>query len=158
MSYEHYPVGKDSIVLKEQTDFPYFGKIEIYRKGNKIFNYSEKNLEIEGYPYQVCTEYDSVNSHWFYIFKYSDRPAPNKYLIVKGNLKEIKLIGITKNSSADILGDIDYDGFIELGGLSEYTDSKTNFKKDYKIIKIKEGFPEDTILTKLFVNKIIKIR
>ncbi len=152
-TYDHGKLDRDSIVLsrKEKDYLPYFSKILIFRKGKCIFRYTEKYLEIEGYHGAIFKEQeDRENQCYYYIFRYSDRPSPDKFLIVKTTSDTTCLFGITPNSSAEIFDDIDYDGFFEIGGFKYYGQpgDEQPSEDPYLIFEIRTGFPKDTLLTK----------
>jgi hypothetical protein len=72
-------------------------------------------------------------------------------------------LGITDNSTAEIFGDIDYDGKFEIGGFTylfqgskggEKPDS-TFYNKSYKVFEIDVGFPIDRKLTNYFLKKLL---
>ncbi len=164
LSYYHGKHERDSVVARKpsEPDLPYYGEIEIFRKGKSLFKYSEKYMELEAHPGVLFKEHGDWDDIC-YIFRYNDRPNPDKFLVVRiKNSKAFKL-GITDNSTAEIFGDIDYDGKFEIGGLSylfqaskegEKPDS-TFYSNSYKVFGIDSGFPVDKKLTKYFLNLLL---
>jgi len=74
-----HELEKDSIVLrrKERNDLPYYSELLIFRKGKRIFNYTKKYLEIEGYQGAIFKEQEDRNTTGhYYIFRVSDRTSP----------------------------------------------------------------------------------
>jgi hypothetical protein len=88
-----------------------------------------------------------------YIFELLGAPGPSSFLVIKSSLDSTYLLGQTKSSSAEIFGDIDYDGNFEIGGFEwfcEADDSDCHPKDLYSVFEIRKGFPIDTALTTYF--------
>ena len=154
MSYQHCGIGSDSIVLTSEIDSELYNKILIYRDKKIIFEYGDKNLEVIGSPFSVCIEHEILTcKEYFYIFRLFNAPGPNMYLIIKSSKDRTSFFGTTKSSTAEIFGDIDYDGKFEIGGFEWYceADDSTCLPKDlYSVFEVDSGFPVDTTLTKFF--------
>ncbi|MDP3443873.1 MAG: hypothetical protein Q8T08_13520 [Ignavibacteria bacterium] len=154
LSYQHCGLGIDSIVLTRESDSELYDKILIYRDKKMIFEYGDTNLEVLGSPFSVFIEHEILTcKEYFYIFKLFNAPGPYKYLIIKLSKDIISYFGTTKSSTAEIFGDIDYDGKFEIGGFEWYceTDDSTCQPKDlYNVFEVDSGFPVDTTLTKYF--------
>lgn len=151
ISYFHGDIDRDSVVLSgvEDSEFQYFSKIDIFRKGKKMFELEDKNMELQGFQGKCFIE-TSNDKGYFYIFTYNDRPLPNKYLIIKVESDSVYLFGITGNSTAEIFGDIDRDGMFEIGGYQDYND------KNIYVFEISDKFKKDKTLSDC-LNKVIKI-
>ena len=151
---QHCGLGSDSIVLTRDNGNELYNKILIYRDHKLIFEYGNKSIEIKGTPFSIFTEHEILScKEYFYIFKLLNAPGPDKYLIIKSTKDKTSYFGTTKSSTAEIYGDIDYDGKFEIGGFEWYceADDSTCHPKDlYNIFKVDSGFPEDTTLTKYF--------
>jgi hypothetical protein len=154
LSYQHCGLGSDSIVLTRDNGNELYDKILIYRDQKLIIEYGDKDLEILGSPFSVCTEHEILTcKEYFYIFKLLNAPGPDKYLIIKSSKDKTSYFGTTKSSTAEIFGDIDYDGKFEIGGFEWYceADDSTCHPKDlYSVFEVDSGFPVDTTLTKYF--------
>lgn len=112
----------------------HFNKIEfLVNDSVPIFNHKLQKSSIVGYSNKTCTFYDD-----FFIFKTSDQPNPDKYLVFKNEKNKINFYGETENVSGEIFGDIDQDGKFEIGGY-------TTFHKDTLISRGK------------FINKNIRV-
>lgn len=141
----------DSVVLVGES--PLFHRLEIFRGKNKILDYSEMTLEIIGNPLNFLVEYDNGKGEYFYIIRLLNAPEPDKFLIVKTTKLEAKIFGITEPNSAEIFGDVDYDGKFEIGGLTQWcpgADPTCMPENFYKVFEIDDHFPLDTALTKYF--------
>lgn len=158
-SNSHCGMGSDSIVLTREKAVDLYNKIKIYREHKLIFEYGYENLEVEGFPFSVFVEHEiSLCKEYFYIFKLFNAPEPSKFLIIKTDKDKTIYFGTTKSSSAEILGDIDYDGKFEIGGYEwycEYGDSACNQMDLYNVFEVDTNFPTDTILTRC-LKQIIK--
>jgi hypothetical protein len=153
-SNPHCGLVSDSIVLTSNNDEELYNKILIYRDHKLIFEFGDKDLEILGSQFDVCKEQENLLCReYFYIFKLLNAPGPAKYLIIKSTKDKTSYFGTTKSSTADICGDIDYDGKFEIGGFEWYCEANdtTCHPKDlYSVFKVDSGFPIDTALTKYF--------
>ena len=131
----------DSVVLTTQQDdiLPMYSGIEIYRKGKLIFNYRNNEVEIRGFSNSFFTEYFNKKKSFDYIFKCDDRPNPDKYLIVRTDSDTTFLLGISENSTGTIFGDIDLDGYFEIGGQKTWIEG--NEKPIITVFRIDNNFP-----------------
>jgi hypothetical protein len=80
-------------------------------------------------------------------------PQPSKFLILLSTKSEVTLFGITKPSTAEIFGDIDYDGKFEIGGFEDHCeagDRQCNRKSNYSVFELDKDFPIDKKLTRYF--------
>jgi hypothetical protein len=159
----------DSVVLSNpfEENMPYFTTINIFRKNTKIFTFHDSSVEFDGSDI-IFTEHllkSAKNSQL--IFRCSGRPGDDYFFVIQQTEKGYRKLGYTPTSSSEIFGDIDHDGFFEIGGfenLHEYGNTKEelikNVKREYKIFKIKDSFPLDTILMNrmlpIVLNNIIK--
>ena len=158
-SYSHCGLGRDSIVLTREKSVDLYNNIRIYRAHKLIFEYGYENLEVEGFPFSVFVEHEiSFCKEYFYIFKLFNAPDPSKFLIIKTAKDKTIYFGTTKSSSAEIFGDIDYDGKFEIGGCEWYCesgDSTCNQMNLYNVFEVDTNFQTDTTLTRC-IKQIIK--
>jgi hypothetical protein len=154
LSYQHCGLGSDSIVLTRESNNKLYNNVLIYRDQKLVFEYGVKDLEVLGSPFSVCTEHEILTcKEYFYIFKLLNAPGPDKFLIIKSSKDRISYFGTTKSNTAEIFGDIDYDGKFEIGGFEWYceADDSTCHPKDlYSVFEVDSGFPVDASLTKYF--------
>lgn len=154
LSYQHCGLAGDSIVLNRDNSDEMYNKIYIYRGQKIIFEYTDKDLEIIGSPFCIFTEQEIITcKENFYIFKLSNAPGPDKFLIIKSTKDTTSYFGTTKSSTAEIFRDIDYDGKFEIGGFEWYceaSDSSCFPKNLYSVFEVDTGFPIDTTLTMYF--------
>ena len=163
-SYHHGGLDKDSVVLLSKIDkSDFYNQIQIFRGQQKIFDHKDKNLEIIGTPLNFFIEQDiKTYSEYFYILRLFNGPSPDKFLILKTTKEKTTLFGVTDSNTADIFGDIDYDGKFEIGGLIDYCEAgpdgqtRCPYKDMYKVFEIDDNFPTDTLLTKYFKELIKK--
>jgi len=156
------------ILLSKLTD-PYdlhlYGKIEFIIDNKIALEYKEKYLEIEGYQDNVCTFFQQQENGGFvsfYVFRYNNRPSPDKFLVFKQIGNEIKFIGTTEQSTADVFGDIDLDGKFEIGGFNTNCEPGTKendqpshplFCIDHlRVYEIGDIFIRDTIVERFIKN------
>jgi hypothetical protein len=146
--------NKDSIVLVGPSPF-HFG-IQVYREKKKILDYTDKELQINstdsnGNDSKWFTEYKG--SEDFYIITVFGGPGPDQFLVFKVTKSSVFVLGKTEPNSAEIFGDIDFDGKFELGGLRAYCqggDDACHSVDYYRAFEIAEGFPTDSALTNYF--------
>ena len=151
----------DSIVMSKSVNMigsDFYDKINIYRKNQLIYEYNETNYEIMGYQKKLMTQFNSNELKMnFYIFELFNAPGPSKYLIISTNRDTTINLGITASSSAEIFGDIDYDGVFEIGGLEDYcrpdSENPCHPIDYYNVFEVKSGFPIDTSLTAIIKNR-----
>jgi hypothetical protein len=146
----------DSIVLIGGTS-PFFEGVEFFRNQKSILRYTTDDLQI------YSTDDNGNDSNWFtehkdkngslYIIRVFNGPAPDRFLIVRSTSSDIRTLGITEPNSAEIFGDIDFDGIFEIGGFSQYCqggDKNCNPSNYYSIIELEQGFNVDRKLTDFF--------
>lgn len=160
LSYQHGGLEKDSVILLS-TDSEFYDRIKIFRGQQLILDYSEKYLEIIGTPQNVFVEHARRTlNEYFYIFKIFGGQNPNSFLIIVTSKNRTSIFGTTDSNSADIFGDIDYDGKFEIGGWTDYCqEDEANKCPDldlYKVFEIEDNFPTDTTLTTIFKQLLMK--
>jgi hypothetical protein len=163
ISYHHGRLERDSVVLisnDDESDF--YDQIQIYRGQKLIFDFKEKNLEIIGTPENVFVEHTiKTYEMYFYIFKMFGGPSPNRFLIIRTSKDKTSIFGKTDTNSADIFGDVDYDGKFEIGGWTDYCQEDESHKCPdldlYTVFELDDNFPTDNTLTTFF-KKLIKSR
>jgi hypothetical protein len=161
-SYQHGGLGKDSVVLLRSDDkSDYYDHIQIFRGQQRIFDHTDHNLEIMGTPLNFFTEqYIEADKGYFYILRLFNAPSPDKFLIIKTTKEQTTLFGVTDSNSADIFGDIDFDGKFEIGGWIDHCQeggpTKCPDTDLYKVFEIGDNFPPDTVLTTFFKGLIKK--
>jgi len=164
-SFQHGRLSKDSVVLtnmgNKETDF--YNSINVFRNGKLIYSQYDPTWELIAYPGKLFVEqWNGPEQNYYYIFELSGGPSPSKFLIVNTNINETKFFGITPSSSAEIFGDIDFDGVFEIGGFIDYCqeDSKSKCPDStlYQIIKVTDNFPIAKDLTTYFRRILMKIK
>jgi hypothetical protein len=155
----------DSIVLSEpfEKDMPYFTRIEIFRNGKPIFAFRDSTAEIDGSGDLFIEHMIGRWPNFYLIFRCSGRPQVDYFLVLQKSEKGYVNIGYTPSSSAEILGDIDYDGEFEIGGFENLheagdTDKEVcaSLKREYKIFEVKKGFPVDSKLMKTMLPLVLE--
>ncbi|WHZ07087.1 MAG: hypothetical protein OJF59_000840 [Cytophagales bacterium] len=163
ISDHHGRLERDSVVLisnNEESDF--YDQIRIYRGQKLVFDFKEKYLEIIGTPKNVFAEHTiKTYEMYFYIFKMFGGPSPNRFLIIRTSKDKTSVFGKTDSNSADIFGDVDYDGKFEIGGWTDYCQEDKSHKCPdfdlYIVFELDDNFPTDKTLTTFF-KKLIKSR
>ena len=153
-SYWHGEMEKDSVVLIRDPESEFYNKILIYRDKKLKYESNDSNMQIEATPYGLFVEQEIIGyKSYYYIFRLFNAPDPSQFLILYITKDSITQFGITKPSTAEIFGDIDYDGKFEIGGFESYCeagDKKCISKDLYSVFKIDKGFPIDKKLTNYF--------
>lgn len=87
------------------------------------------------------------------------------YLVIQKGVNGYQNIGFTPSSSAEIFGDIDFDGIFEIGGIGDLPESGgtdkeivAGIKQGYKVFEVRKGFPVDSILTNTLMPLVLKNR
>jgi hypothetical protein len=164
-SYQHGSLPKDSVVLtyigNEETDF--YNSIKIFRNEKLIFTQYDPTWELIAYPGKLFVEqWNGPEPNYYYILELFGGSSPSKFLIINTKINETKLFGITPASSAEIFGDIDFDGIFEIGGFFDYCqeDSKSKCPDStlYQIFKVTDNFPVAKELTTYFRNILMRIK
>ena len=149
----HGSIQKDSIVLVLDSDSEFSNNIKIFRDNKLLFEINDSSLQIK-IDGQYFREFEiKPYEAYFYIFELHNAPQPSKFLILLSTKREVTLFGITKPSTAEIFGDIDYDGKFEIGGFEDYCeagDRQCNRKSYYSVFELDKDFPFDKKLTTYF--------
>lgn len=139
---------KDSVVLVKYGDYPFFEKVQIFHEQKKILDYSEDGLAIMGSPSNFFVEVNEGKGQ-FYILRLFNGPSPDKFLVIRNKV----ILGVTEPNSAEIFGDVDYDGKFEIGGLTAWCpggDKSCHPGDHYRVFELDDNFPTDKILTDYF--------
>ncbi len=156
LSYQHDGLEQDSIILLDSNnDNEFYDRIQIFRGQQHILDYSEKNLELVGTPKNLFVEHSRRTlNEYFYIFKIFGGQSPDSFLIIFTSKEKTSIFGKTDSNSAEIFGDVDYDGKFEIGGWTDYCqEGESNKCPDldlYRVFEIEDNFPIDTTLTTIF--------
>ncbi len=156
LSYQHGGLAKDSVILlSNDNDNKFYDRIQIYRGQKLILDYSEKNLELIGTPKNLFVEHSRRTlNEYFYIFKMFGGQSPDSFLIIFTSKEKTSIFGKTDSNSAEIFGDVDYDGKFEIGGWADYCQECESIKCPdldlYRVFEIEDNFPIDTTLTTIF--------
>jgi hypothetical protein len=150
-SYWHGGMDRDSVVLIRTSPSEMYSKLRIYRNQRLKYESNDSMSQFECVPYGLFVEHEiACYKSYYYIFRLLNAPDPSQFLILYVTKDSITQFGITKPCTAEIFGDIDYDGKFEIGGLETYceADDKTCLSKDwFSVFKIEKGFPIDRKLT-----------
>jgi hypothetical protein len=163
ISSHHGQLERDSVqLLKSEDSNRFYDQIKIFRGQQLIFNHSDKDLEIIGTPKATFVEHDiETYSQYYYIFKIFEGESPESFLVIKTTKDQTSIFGKTDTNSADIFGDIDYDGKFEIGGWTDYCQEDESHKCPdldlYTVFELGDNFPTDTTLTTFF-RQLIKDR
>lgn len=143
LSYHNF-YGKDSVVLKDLDVF--YSKIEIYRNGKILLMHTTDELEISTDRFGVFNE---ING--FYIFTKFSAPDPNSYIVFKSDKNGVKLIGEVPKNTGIIMGDLNYDGCLEIGGYDSYDNGSI------QVYKVCESITKDEKLRNSFKRLIFEM-
>lgn len=137
---------RDSVVLKgvAEPGMHLYSGIEIHRRGVKLFD-STTREEIEGFEGHTMREFQGKAGRQ-YVFTISDRPSPDKYWVLELRGDSVVSLGFTPNSTAEVFGDVDADGFVEVGGIEAYHDATG--ENSFRVFELRKGFPRDARLEK----------
>jgi hypothetical protein len=156
----------DSVVVSDLSEpgLPFYTAIKVYRKGKIIYTHKDTTIELCGSGRNLFTEACiPETSDSYLIFTASGRPGADYFLVLKKTKDTYTKLGTTPYSTAEIFGDIDYDGVFEIGGLRGYDDggesideSLKMIAREYQIFEIKNGFPLDSTLMKALLPTVLK--
>ncbi len=129
-----YIIGDLKFVFSNLTD-PYdlglYQRFEVKRKDSSQVTIESKTLELEGQSFDLSSDYIfKTDSTTFYLITANNRPEPNYYYILKQSKQKIELIGQTEPLTKELFGDVDNDGFLEIGGFNTHCQGAT--EEDYK--------------------------
>lgn len=141
----------DTVFLTNKQDplMSVYGQLTLNRKGKVLLNYYENDMEIRGSQDAIFDEYYTPNIGHLYFFRYDDRPLYDRVLVICSKKDTAFVVGITENNSNTIFGDVDLDGFFEIGG------QKQQNNRESVVFEIRDRINIDTTLTQI-LNKLIK--
>ncbi len=139
------PGDSISLGMPVEPSVSTYSEITIFRKGIPIFHFQSDSLEVRGYQGSLVTENYNPSGYMEYIFKCDERPEPDRYLVVRIRKDTATLLGVSPHSSGEIFGDVDLDGYFEIGGVSSWTEEGDT--PEFRVFKVDEKFPVDRRLT-----------
>lgn len=110
---------RDSIVLDDpkDEDIPCYSRLRVFRKSKVVL--------LEHMLLPACVEDKKVlnvfrsSSFAEIIIEADDRPLVSRWLVIRrSNSGDYHVLGLSPSSTGEILGDIDGDGIVEIGGYS----------------------------------------
>ncbi|TNE27296.1 MAG: hypothetical protein EP346_12855 [Bacteroidetes bacterium] len=129
-----YSIGDLKFIFSNLTA-PY--DLGLYQRFEAKLEYStqvtiqSRTLELEGQNFELTPDYvfitDSVS---FYLITANNRPEPNYFYILKRTGLKVELVGQTEPLTKEIFGDVDNDGYLEIGGFNTHCQIAT--KEDLK--------------------------
>ncbi|OGJ89917.1 MAG: hypothetical protein A2268_00640 [Candidatus Raymondbacteria bacterium RifOxyA12_full_50_37] len=140
--------NRDSLVFldPEEPGSDFYHTIKIYREGKQVFSHSDFDKMYIGTPKALVTNfYNRDKKRIEYIIKCGEGSDLPSFLVITSKDKLVEIFGYSLNNSADIFGDIDLDGYFEIGGIVALMDGIKE-KPVYRVLKIKDTFVSDTIL------------
>ena len=152
-----YSIGELTFNFSNLTD-PYdlglYQRLEVLVEGDVQVTIEEKYLELEGQNFELSTNFlFNTDSYSIYLIPANNRPEPNFYFFLKLVGNKIELIGKTEALTKEMFGDIDNDGFLEIGGFNAHCQGLTmedfndpNFCLDnFRVFEIRDSIARDTL-------------
>ncbi len=154
-SIEH-SIGDLKFIFSNLTD-PYdlglYQRFEVKSKDSSQVTIESKTLELEGLSFELNHEYVfMIDSTSYYLITANNRPEPNYYYILKRIGQKVELVGQTEPLTKELFGDIDNDGYLEIGGFNTHCQgaSAKDFKDPdfcldhFRVFEIKNEISRDT--------------
>ena len=150
-SYFHGNLGYDLIILKGGDGcLPYYNELYLVRKDSLLYSLNNK-YEFQGYKGQIFKE-SKKDGAYYYILTINDRPLTNKIFVIITNADTTYTLGPSQNTMMDFVGDIDHDGYVEIGGFDQYNESGSAYSGHYEIFEARDGYPVDSTLTNFILG------
>jgi hypothetical protein len=151
-----YSIGDLKFIFSNMTD-PYdlglYQRLQVKSKDSNQITIESKTLELEGQNFKLNSDYVFItDSTSYYLITANNRPEPNYYYIIKQYGQNVELIGQTEPLTKELFGDIDNDGYLEIGGFNTHCQGATNedfnepdFCLDhFRVFEIKNEISRDT--------------
>lgn len=150
-----YSMGDLKFIFSNLTD-PYelglYQRFEASIEDSTQVRIESKTLELEGQSFELTPEYVfTTDSTSFYLITANNRPEPNYFYILKRTGQKVELVGQTEPLTKEIFGDVDDDGYLEIGGFntrcqgtSEEDYNDPDFCLDhFRVFEINNGVTRD---------------
>ena len=112
--------------LTDPYDLGLYQRFEAQINDSTQVKIESNTLELEGKNFEFSSEnVFKTDSSIFYLITANNRPEPNYYYLLKQVGQKIELIGQTEPSTKDLFGDIDNDGYLEIGGFNTHCQGAT---------------------------------
>ena len=151
-----YSIGDLKFIFSNLTD-PYelglYQRLEVKSKDSSQVTIESKTLELEGKNFELTPEFVFItDSTSYYLIPANNRPEPNYYYILKRTEQKVELVGQTEPLTKELFGDIDKDGYLEIGGFNTHCQGATteDFKDPdfcldhFRVFEIKNEISRDT--------------
>ena len=124
-----YSIGELKFIFSNLTD-PYdlglYQRFEVKLKDSSQVTIESKTLELEGQNFELTPDYVFItDSTSYYLITANNRPEPNYYYIIKRTRQKVELVGQTEPLTKELFGDIDNDGYLEIGGFNTHCQGTT---------------------------------
>ncbi len=124
-----YSIGDLKFIFSNLTD-PYdlglYQRFEVKLKDSSQVTIESKTLELEGQNFELTPDYVFIaDSTSYYLITANNRPEPNYYYILKRTGQKVELVGQTEPLTKELFGDIDNDGYLEIGGFNTHCQGTT---------------------------------
>jgi len=124
-----YTIGDFKFIFSNLTD-PYelglYQRFEVKSKDSCQLTIESKTLELEGQNFELTLDYVfNTGLTSYYLITANNRPDPNYYYIIKLTGQKVELVGQTEPLTKELFGDIDNDGYPEIGGFNTHCQGLT---------------------------------
>ena len=151
-----YIIGDLKFVFSNLTD-PYdlglYQRLEVKFNDSSQVTIESKTLELEGQNFELSPNHIfAIDSATYYLITANNRPEPNYYYLLKHVGQQVESIGQTEPLTKELFGDIDDDGYLEIGGFNIHCHGATvedfndpDFCLDhFRVFEIKNDISRDT--------------
>ena len=166
----NYSIGELIFTFSNLTD-PYdlglYQRLEVSVKGDIQLTIEEKYLELEGQNFELSPKcLYATDTCTIYLITANNRPEPNFYYLLKQVGDRVELIGKTETLTKDLFGDVDNDGFLEIGGFNTYCEGSTMEDFDdpafcldnFRVYEVRDSIVRDTLTEFNEIKKIKNVR
>jgi len=165
-----YSIGELTFTFSNLTD-PYdlglYQRLDVLVKGDSQITIEEKHIELEGKNFELSTKFlFTTDSSTIYLITANNRPEPNFYFLLKQVGNKVQLVGKTEPLTKELFGDIDNDGYLEIGGFNTHCQGATmeNFDNpdfcldNFRVYEIGDSIARDTLTEIEELKKIKNVR
>lgn len=154
------------ITFSKLTD-PYelglYQHLKVSLSDSVLITIEEEYLELEAKNFDFSAQHvfrtDSVT---YYSITANNRPEPSYHYLVQQVGQKLNLIGRTEGLTKELFGDIDNDGYLEIGGFNTYCQGTTeesfydpDFCLDnFRVYEIRNAILRDTITEKEQIRRV----
>jgi hypothetical protein len=150
--------------LTDPYDLGLYQRLDVKFDDSTAISIGSKATEFEGQKFELSSKYIYQNDLvTFILIPTNNRPEPNYYYVLRQKGSSLRSLGKTPPITKDYFGDIDDDGFLEIGGYKTHCqttgsehENPESCLENFRVYQIEDEIVRDKNTEKILRNQLKK--